>query len=231
MSSAPITVVIPARNESGSIYKVVHECRKSEHVHEVIVSDNASTDDTAILAQKAGARVVECRTAGFGATLKAGFAAARTDWIFKIDADILNCNPAWPTQYWDQVTHEKSLISGQWEHSQEYWALSYLVIQPFVARYFPRLAHIPLLNSGMYLVNARHLPLARFKDGWGFDTTVHLHALAAEYEIKAFEIEPVLDYVRPHSQYLKTAADTIEILIEAAGLTRDEASQDNRMHL
>ena len=219
---APITVVIPARNESGTITKVVHECLKSSLVREVIVSDNASNDDTALLSNKAGARVVFCETPGFGATLKSGFSAAKTNWIFKIDADILNTQFKWIEAFWGMVQRGSMLISGQWPHDEQYWALTYYVIKPFVDRYFQGLKHVPLLNSGMYLVDISHIDFSEFGDGWGFDTWIHIKSLMKGYDIMVCEIEPVVDYLRPHSQYLKTASDTIGLLIEAAGLVTIE---------
>ncbi|MEJ0024966.1 MAG: glycosyltransferase [Rhizomicrobium sp.] len=226
VSTAPITVVIPARNESGTISKVVHECMKSKLVREVIVSNNASTDDTALLATKAGARVVNCSVPGFGATLKAGFSAAETKWVFKIDADILNTQSHWIEDFWNTREREASLVSGQWPHDQQYWAMTYFVIKPFVDRYFHGLKHVALLNSGMYLVDKSGIDFNKFGDGWGFDTAVHINALAKGYDIRVHEIEPVVDYLRPHSQYLKMAADTIDLLLDAAGLaTREENSK------
>lgn len=211
MDSKPITVIIPARNESGTITKVVHECLKSKLVKEVIVSDNVSKDDTAILAEAAGAHVVSCDTIGFGATLKCGIFHATTDWIFKIDADIINTNEKWISQFWVIAQHGNELVSGQWKHDPIYWALSYYVIRPHIDRILPGLSYIPLLNSGIYLVNAAALSFHDFGDGWGFDTMLHIEAYLSRLKIEICEIEPVVDYLRPHTQYLQTAADTIEL--------------------
>jgi glycosyltransferase involved in cell wall biosynthesis len=210
MLDSPITVVIPAKNESGSISKVVHECRKVDKVHEVIVSDNNSSDDTALLARSAGARVVFCKRPGFGATLKTGFWAASTDWIFKIDADILNTNPQW-LQEFVNIAKGYALISGQWEHDEQYWALTYYLIRPYVKLLIPELEHIQLLNSGMYLVNKNWVGLQNFSDGWGFDTMMHVQVHLAGGKIRPCQIDPVVDYLRPHAQYLRTAEDTLNI--------------------
>jgi len=55
--------------------------------YEVVVVDNASTDDTAAVAERLGARVVHEATAGYGAAVHAGLLAARTDVVCFIDAD------------------------------------------------------------------------------------------------------------------------------------------------
>ncbi|MCB0372769.1 MAG: glycosyltransferase family 2 protein [Muricauda sp.] len=61
---ADIKVIIPAVNEGDSIGKVVSEL--PEHVSEIIVADNGSTDDTAQNARAAGATVVTENRKGYG---------------------------------------------------------------------------------------------------------------------------------------------------------------------
>jgi glycosyltransferase involved in cell wall biosynthesis len=62
---AIIIVIIPAFNEEKSISKVVDDIPKSL-VSEIIVVDNASTDQTASSAVRAGATVVRESTPGYG---------------------------------------------------------------------------------------------------------------------------------------------------------------------
>lgn len=55
--------------------------------YEVVVVDNASTDDTAAVAQRLGAHVVHEATPGYGAAVHAGLLAARTTIVCFVDAD------------------------------------------------------------------------------------------------------------------------------------------------
>jgi glycosyltransferase involved in cell wall biosynthesis len=55
---------------------------------EVIVADNASEDDSAALAARAGARVVVEPRRGYGSAYLAGFAASRGEYIVMADADL-----------------------------------------------------------------------------------------------------------------------------------------------
>jgi len=59
-----IKVIIPAYNEADSIAKVIDEI--PDHVHEVIVVNNASTDDTVKNAERAGATVLTEHNKGYG---------------------------------------------------------------------------------------------------------------------------------------------------------------------
>jgi glycosyltransferase involved in cell wall biosynthesis len=72
--AATISVIIPALNEAESIGYVVSEMPWGL-IRECIVVDNGSTDETASIAMKAGARVVQSAR-GYGAACFAGSKAA-----------------------------------------------------------------------------------------------------------------------------------------------------------
>lgn len=88
-----ISVVIPALNEELGIQAVirqipVQEIEKLGHSVEIVVVDNGSTDRTAELAEKEGARVVSQSIRGYGNAYKAGFEHAQGDIIVTGDADM-----------------------------------------------------------------------------------------------------------------------------------------------
>ncbi len=83
-----VSVVIPARNESHTITRVIHGIYAQRPDAEVIVVDDASTDDTADQAEAAGARVIRRPyNIGNGAGVKTGARAATGDVVVVIDAD------------------------------------------------------------------------------------------------------------------------------------------------
>ncbi|HTW42857.1 MAG TPA: glycosyltransferase family 2 protein [Solirubrobacteraceae bacterium] len=87
-----VSVVIPCLNEAQNIESCVTAALEAivrMGVHgEVIVADNDSEDDSARLAERAGARVVLERRRGYGSAYLAGFAAARGRYIVMADADL-----------------------------------------------------------------------------------------------------------------------------------------------
>ncbi len=83
-----ISIVIPAKNEVGAIGKVVAGAVEKYPDAEIIVVDDGSTDDTASVAEGAGARVLRHpESLGNGAAVKAGVRAAQGDIIAMMDGD------------------------------------------------------------------------------------------------------------------------------------------------
>jgi glycosyltransferase involved in cell wall biosynthesis len=87
-----VSVVIPCLNEADNIGRCVSTAHGVMSRHgiegEVVVADNASEDQSASLAEAAGARVVQEPRRGYGSAYLAGFAAARGRYIVMADADL-----------------------------------------------------------------------------------------------------------------------------------------------
>jgi len=88
-----ISVVIPALNEEGVVGKTIKSIPKNKLEEngfqvEIIVVDNASTDNTAKEAVRAGARVVREEKRGYGNAYQRGFKEAQGDIIVMGDADL-----------------------------------------------------------------------------------------------------------------------------------------------
>jgi glycosyltransferase involved in cell wall biosynthesis len=91
-STPIVSVVIPCLNEAENIEECVTAARDALRAMgvdgEVVVADNNSEDDSARLAELAGARVVVERRRGYGSAYLAGFAASRGRYIVMADADL-----------------------------------------------------------------------------------------------------------------------------------------------
>ncbi len=87
-----VSVVIPCLNEAENIEPCVTAAlaalARMGVPGEVVVADNDSEDDSARLAEQAGARVVIERRRGYGSAYLAGFAASKGRYIVMADADL-----------------------------------------------------------------------------------------------------------------------------------------------
>jgi glycosyltransferase involved in cell wall biosynthesis len=87
-----VSVVIPCLNEEANIQRCVGLALETLREHglagEVVVADNASEDNSARLAEEAGARVVHEPRRGYGSAYLAGFSAARGRYLVMADADL-----------------------------------------------------------------------------------------------------------------------------------------------
>ncbi|GCD38796.1 glycosyl transferase [Streptomyces chrestomyceticus JCM 4735] len=83
----PVSVVIPAMNEAENLPYVFKTL--PEWIHEVVLVDGNSTDDTVAVARelRPDVKVVEQRGKGKGDALISGFAACTGDIIVMVDAD------------------------------------------------------------------------------------------------------------------------------------------------
>ncbi|MGY4923962.1 bifunctional polysaccharide deacetylase/glycosyltransferase family 2 protein [Streptomyces sp. 900105755] len=86
----PVSVIVPAYNESAGIEAAVRSLVASDHPVEIIVVDDGSTDGTADLVESLrlpGVRVIRQRNAGKPAALNTGLAAATCELVVMVDGD------------------------------------------------------------------------------------------------------------------------------------------------
>ena len=88
-----IGLIIPARDEvaRGLATTIAHAheglSREYGSNYEIWVAENGSTDNTALVAEEAGAKVLRLEKAGKGAAVRAGMLACRADFRAFMDAD------------------------------------------------------------------------------------------------------------------------------------------------
>lgn len=86
----PVSIIVPAYNESAGIEAAVRSLLASDHQVEVIVVDDGSTDGTADIVEALdlpGVRVIRQQNAGKPAALNTGIAAASCNLLVMVDGD------------------------------------------------------------------------------------------------------------------------------------------------
>jgi glycosyltransferase involved in cell wall biosynthesis len=100
-----VSAIVPARDEGRTIRGVVEVLVGHPLVSEVIVVDDASTDDTGERAREAGAIVIAMpQNGGKAAAMSLGVAAARGDVVLFSDADVIGLDRGMVSRIVEPVT-------------------------------------------------------------------------------------------------------------------------------
>ena len=86
-----LTILMPCLDEALTVERCIHKARaylqRRDIVGEILVADNGSTDGSKLLAEGAGARVVNVASKGYGSALIGGIEAAKGRFVIMADAD------------------------------------------------------------------------------------------------------------------------------------------------
>jgi glycosyltransferase involved in cell wall biosynthesis len=86
-----LSVVMPCLNEADTLASCIEKAQlgiqRSGVRGEILVADNGSKDDSVLIAERLGARVVHVKEKGYGNALRHGIQAAAGKWIVMGDAD------------------------------------------------------------------------------------------------------------------------------------------------
>jgi glycosyltransferase involved in cell wall biosynthesis len=89
--SVDLSIVMPCLNEAETLAPCIEKARlgieRSGVRGEIVIADNGSNDDSVLIAEKLGARVVYVEKKGYGNALRGGIQAASGKWIIMGDAD------------------------------------------------------------------------------------------------------------------------------------------------
>lgn len=210
--SLSITVLIPAYNEEdglGGVLDGLQELMRTRKIDaEIIVIDDGSTDNTALVAEsRNGVRLIRHDSnRGYGSALKTGIRQAKHDFILIADADGTYPIEAIPALL--ECLDESDMVVGArtGQHIRiplarrpAKWLLNRL------ANYLAR-REIPDLNSGLRVFRRelaeRFFPL--FPDGFSFTITITLAALTNDYRVR---FVPVNYYKRTGQSSIRPSRD------------------------
>lgn len=119
MQPVTVSVVVPAYNAAGILPAALASLAGQAAVHEVLVVDDGSTDDTAaVAAEHPGVRVLRQDNAGPSAARNRGIEEATGDWIGFLDADDRWLPGKLAAQLAAADRHpEAVLVAGDWVRS------------------------------------------------------------------------------------------------------------------
>lgn len=182
-----VSVCIPCRDEAATIGSLVSVIRKELMdevgiVDELIVLDDRSTDDTAVVAAHAGARVVSIDDVhgehgnghGKGNALWATLLVSTGDIVVWCDGDVTSFEPDWVVKLITPLLDDPTvaMVKALYHRPTKYGGggrTTELVARPLMSRFFPALTGLAQPLSGEYAARRDVLEQLEFVQGWGVE--------------------------------------------------------------
>ena len=197
-----VSLVVPARNEAATVGAVVTRLREAlvdtaELVDEFVVIDSDSTDDTATIAEEAGARVHRAAdirpelgtTPGKGEAMWKSVFVTTGDVLVFIDADLVDWDTHFvpgllgplltdPTVALVKGFYERPLLDGGAESAFEGGRVTELVARPLIALLFPELAGLVQPLAGEWAVRRSHFASLPVPTGYAVELAALVDTVA-----------------------------------------------------
>lgn len=178
-----ISVIIPTLNEERTIEQVIRYCFSNSEVDEVIVIDDQSTDATAKLAKKAGAKVFLSSRLGKGTSMQEGVELAKNEILVFMDGDI---NP-YPSRTISLLTEK--LINDECDFVKANFGrnagrVTELVARPLLGIFYPDLVKYNQPLGGMIAGKKIFFQQVNFLPDYGVDIgiLIDMHRLNARID-------------------------------------------------
>ena len=181
------SVCIPCRDEAATVGPLITTIRRElqeavPFIDELIVIDDRSTDDTAIVAAGSGATVVDINDIhehygvghGKGNVLWCSLVASKGDFVVWIDGDITSFAPSWVVRLAAPMLQDESValvksLSHRPTRLGGGGRTTELVARPMMSLYYPELTGLHQPLAGEYAGRRTVLEQLPFVQGWGVE--------------------------------------------------------------
>lgn len=210
-----VSVIIPAFNESKTVGKVIKAVKSLNYIDEIIVVDDGSHDDTALVAEKSGATVIQhIKNRGKGAAIKTGFKNSKGDIVVFLDADIENLSP----QQVDDII--RPILTGEADvtktkFKREAGRVTELTAKPLLNFFFPELKFDQPL-SGQFAAKRTFLNSIKLEDDYGVDVGIVLDADVRGMNIKEVDIGKIDHMLSSLHELNVVATEVVRTIVHRA---------------
>ncbi len=210
-----VSIVIPAYNESATVEAVIKVVKAINIVDEVIVVDDGSTDQTAQLAEKAGAIVISHKkNSGKGAALKTGFKKSKGDVVAFIDADLHNISSEQIKKMIIPILDGRADVTKT-KFKRKAGRVTELTAKPLLNSFFPELKFDQPL-SGQFAAKRTFLNRIEFEEDYGVDVGIVLDADAQGMRVKEVDIGQIEHTHSPITGLNRMANEVVRTIVDRA---------------
>lgn len=191
MNVRKVSIILPAKNEAGTIQRVVKDVLNSVPGAQVLVVDDGSSDGTGELAEQAGAEVHRhVYSKGNGAAIKSGVRIASGDVLVFLDSDGQH-DPADIPKMLAMYESGYDLVVGARVNSSQA-SFARMLANKFYNKFSSWVVghRIQDLTSGFRVVNAKKFRefIALLPNGFSYPTTSTMAFFRAGYTVGYFSI-------------------------------------------
>lgn len=221
-----ISVIIPALNEEKTIGNIVRFCLADPLVAEVIVVDDKSTDHTAEVAAKCGAKVIVSDVRGKGISMRDGIRQAYNDLIVFLDGDI----DPYPEKTIRNLADP--IIDGSADFVKGAFArnagrVTELVAKPLLSILFPGLGHFSQPLSGMVAGKKSFFSKIEFINDYGVDIGILIDMHLMKARVTEVNIGYIENKSKPWESLGKMSKEVSKVIIRKAHRHVDDFTEDN----
>lgn len=213
--SLHVSVVIPAYNEEKTVGHVVKTALSCKYVHEVLVVDDGSSDNTYEKAKMSGASIIRHTTnQGKGAALKTGFKHSKGDIVVFIDADLQNLTINQVDNIIKPILEGKADITKT-KFKREAGRVTELTAKPLLNFFFPEIKFDQPL-SGQFAAKRSSLNKIRFEEDYGVDVGIVLDADVHGLNIKEVDIGHIKHQMSSLTDLNLVANEVVRTIVDRA---------------
>ena len=210
-----VSIIIPAFNEDKTVGNVIKTVKSLNYIYEIIVVDDGSQDNTAQVAEKAGAKVIQhLKNQGKGSAIKTGFINSKGDIVVFLDADIKNLT----SKQVDNII--KPIINGEADltktkFKREAGRVTELTAKPLLKFFFPEIKFDQPL-SGQFAAKRSFLNRIKLEDDYGVDVGIVLDADARGIKIKEVDIGKIDHMLSSLNDLNIVATEVVRTIVDRA---------------
>ncbi len=210
-----VSVVIPAYNEAETVSHVVKVVKAVKYVTEIIVVDDGSTDQTAEVAEEAGAKVImHPFNWGKGAAISTGFKNSEGDIVAFIDADLHKLTPKQVENIIIPILEGKADVTKT-KFKREAGRVTELTAKPLLNFFFPEIKFDQPL-SGQFAAKRSALNKIKFEEDYGVDVGIVLDAEVQGLKVKEVDIGRIDHQMSSLTELNIVANEVVRTIVDRA---------------